>query len=74
MRLFDEWKNRTTTQYNSRVVINLLDADPVEEVVAAAPSVPEPVSADSEVQELGDALDVKLQNVLENGGTCTVPL
>ena len=52
LRLFDEWKNRETTNYNGRVVINLLDADPVEEVVAAVP-VPEPIA--------DDAFDVKLQ-------------
>ena len=45
-------ENRETTNYNGRVVINLLDADPVEEVVAAVP-VPEPIA--------DDAFDVKLQ-------------
>ena len=53
LRLFDEWKNRETTNYNGRVVINLLDADPVEEVVLAAVPVPEPIA--------DDAFDVKLQ-------------
>ena len=54
LRLFDEWKNRETTNYNGRVVINLLDADPVEEVqVVAAVPVPEPIA--------DDAFDVKLQ-------------
>ena len=54
LALLEEGRNRETTNYNGRVVINLLDADPVEEVqVVAAVPVPEPIA--------DDAFDVKLQ-------------
>lgn len=70
LRLCRDWENRpTTTNYNGWVVINLLDEDAVEEV---AVTVPEHMSAEEVQVEPDDALDVKLQDVLENGGKITL--
>jgi hypothetical protein len=76
LRLFEEWKNRPTTNYNGRVVINLLDdgddTGTVEEVAEILPVAVGVVSAESEVQVEPDTLDVKLTKMLENG--TAVPL